>query len=1489
MIGVGASAGGFEAFKKLLSAIPANSGLAFILVQHLDPNHESILTELIQKVTSIPVIEVSNGAKILPDHIYVIPSNKILTIQGDTLILEPPAKNKNERSLPIDIFFSSLAEAHHSNAIGIVLSGTGSDGTRGLKAIKEHGGITFAQSEESAAFPGMPDNARLSGAVDFSLEPEQIPQKLLEVTKITNYQSATGETDLLQEDEAFRQILELLRIRKTTDFTYYKQTTIRRRIFRRMALSKNDSPASYLKYLRENKEEQDMLYQDLLISVTSFFRDQKSFEILCEIVFPGIIKHKNENDPIRIWVAGCSTGQEAYSMAICLKEFLGNNSERVQIFATDLSEAAIQKARSGTYTRNELDGLSPHHLQEFFLKTNEGYQVKNTIRDICVFAVHNFLKDPPFGKLDLVSCRNVLIYMEPFLQKKALTTFHYALNKRGFLFLGKSETISSVTELFGNTHKPDKIFHRKDVPSKVMITASEFREKNLIEVDNKSFPDKQGRADFQKTADDIILNKYAPAGVVVNEAMDIVQFRGKTSMYLEQFPGKPSHNLIKLAKGGLAFELRNIIHKVKKEQKTIIKENIQWIEDENLRVVSVEAMPLEGTIDAHYMILFHESVGDKSKTNNHRISADNTSSEQNATTAGSHIVQLQTQISLLKKELSELREDMRTVTEDQETVNEELQSANEELLSSSEELQSLNEELETSKEELQSTNEELTIVNQELIALNIQVTEARNYAETIIATLREPLLVLNKNLRIVTANESFYRVFQVTENDTEGKLIYQVGERQLDIPELIGMLENVLREKKNFTDFEISFNAPVGGQRTMLLNVSEIIRENGADKLILISFEDITERRRLHVQESKLLTKFQNLVTQAPVAIVILRGSNYEIELANEYFLKLVDREKDFVGQQLFQFMPELLNQGIKPILDDVMQSGLPHSSTELEISISKKGKSHNGFYNFSYEPMWENDESISGVMIVGNEVTEQVLARKKIEASEERYHTLITSSPSAIGILKGWDLVITTANDAIIEIWGKGKEILGKPYFEALPELAEQGYVEIFHRVYDTGIPFNAVETPVRILQNGKMELKYYNFLLYPQRNISGEIDGIGIIASEVTSQAILNKAIKESEEHFRLLAELMPAKISNALPDGSLTYFNKKWLDFTGYTFEEMKDFGYQKILHPDELVVFQHKLQEAAKTGNVLEMEMRFLDKEGNYKWHLNFAAPIKDEAGNIRMWVGVTTEIQQQMEQRDILENAVVERTHELQYSNKELLQSNEDLQRFAHVASHDLREPLRKIATFANRLKDDDKTLLSERGGLFLGKILSASVRMDEMIQGVLNYSMIDTWEKNIEIIDLNGIIKDIENNLELLIQQKNAVIRFDRLPQILGAKVLIYQLFYNLIYNSLKFTRENEDQVITILSKTFGSGAEWFTEITIEDRGIGFDPDQSDKIFSAFARLNSKESYEGTGLGLTLCKKIVEKHGGTIRATGAENKGAKFIIVLPIKQPKDII
>ena len=968
VVGIGASAGGLEAFRKLIQAIPHNSGMAYVLVQHLDPKHESLLPELLQKATTLPVVEISDDIKVLPDHIYVLPSNKTMVANDGVLILAPRQVGKNIRNLPIDLFFTSLAEVHQDHAIGVVLSGTASDGTEGLRSIKEYGGTTFAQDEASAAFSGMPRSAALAGVVDYILPPEEIPEKLIEINKSV-YDNEQNSVDNNINEGIYKKIISLVRFRKGVDFSYYKQPSIKRRIHRRTLITKYENIADYFTFLSKNVHEQDALYQDIIIPVTAFFRDTEIFQKLCQNILPAISKNKNTFEPIRIWVAGCSTGQEAYSMAICLTEFLHNSLATFQIFATDISEQAIVTARLGTYNLTDLGNVSEERLKTFFTKKDNCYQINKELREKCVFAVHNFLKDPPFSKMDIVSCRNVFIYMEPYLQKKALTTFHFSLNPNGLLWLGKTESINSVPNLFTHSSsmdKNDRFFNRKETTSNFSQATGQrpFQQATYVNTIPRITTT---NVDFRKTADDILLNQYTPANVVVNDAMDIVYFRGATSKYLEQGAGKPSHNLIQMAKEGLAFELRNLLHKSKKNKTREKKDNIILTINGDQINVSIEAIPLPNMPEPHYLLLFYQSVYDEVHLPIEKRRNNTKKDEKDIRIAQLEAYQQQQTI------------DIQSIIEEAETANQDLQSANEELLSSSEELQSLNEELETSKEELQSINEELTVVNQEMLTLNEQLTISRDFAEAIIDTISEPLLVLESNYHVKSANNAFYQKFKVTKEATEGHLIYELGNRQWDISKLQILMEKLLPEKSKVTDFEITHNFPNIGIRTILLNASKLIRKTETDNLILVSFMDITETREHQQVLEELLNRFQNQVMQAPVSICIIRKAGYEVELANTAFLKMVEKNQSFINKPFFISLPEMKTQGFKEILETVFQTGQPFYAHEMEVFFKRGTRKERFYFNIAFQPLMEKDKNVYGLMAIFVDITAQVISRKKI------------------------------------------------------------------------------------------------------------------------------------------------------------------------------------------------------------------------------------------------------------------------------------------------------------------------------------------------------------------------------------------------------------------------------------------------------------------------------------------------------------------------------
>src|SRR5574337_808964 len=738
IVGVGASAGGLEAFRELLHHLPENTGMGFVLVQHLDPRHESLLTGLLQTSTKLAMVEARDGLRVEPNHVYVIPPNCNLGILHGVLQVMTRIMEKGKH-LPVDYFLESLAEDRGSRAMGVILSGTASDGTLGLKAIKAASGITFAQDEESAEYFGMPGSAIAAGCVDFVLPPRSIARELARIARHPYLlQERSVEADLGESPDALNKIFMILRQRTGNDFTYYKHSTIRRRIKRRMLLHKLDRIDAYARYLQSTPGEADALFQDILINVTGFFRDPESFEALKKEVFPRLLgNNRPHHAPVRIWIPGCSTGEEAYSVAMSLLEYLGDRAPgvSVQIFATDIDHKALDKARTGLYPDHITEEVDAGRLKRFFIKTAGGYLISKAIRNMCVFAVQNVTKDPPFSKIDLVCCRNLMIYLGAILQKKVLQTFHYALQPNGFLLLGTSETIGTHTELFSLLDKKNKLYTKKPAAGRV---GYDFSSRPLLADDGTTLATAHmsipPATDIQQEAERLILNRYAPPGVIINQNMDILHFRGQTGRYLEPAPGVASLNLLKLARQELSVELRAAIHKALKEGRDIHKEAVRYRHDGGDHLVDLRVLPLQGTSGGErcLAVLFEADRPPPQEGPAPRAPDDGS----------------KPRIQELEQEVNATRDYMQSIIEEQEATNEELKSANEEIQSTNEELQSTNEELETAKEELQSTNEELTTLNEELENRNTQLSQAINDLNNLLNSVNIPIVILSSELRI---------------------------------------------------------------------------------------------------------------------------------------------------------------------------------------------------------------------------------------------------------------------------------------------------------------------------------------------------------------------------------------------------------------------------------------------------------------------------------------------------------------------------------------------------------------------------------------------------------------------------------------------------------------------------------------------------------------------------------------------------------------------
>lgn len=1006
VVAIGASAGGLEAVTQLLKNLSPTTGMAFIYVQHLSPDHKSLLDVLLSKVTQMEVQVIDDMEMMKPNNVYVIPNDKEIEVTDGHIKLVPRPTSRTT-NFSIDLLFSSLAETHNENVIGVILSGSANDGTRGLKEIKQAGGITFAQ-DDSAKFSSMPKSAIAEGIVDFVLSPKEIGIELTRISQhpvlIRNSIKKTPETEIENSNPELKTILQLLHQKKNVDFSHYKMNTIKRRMLRRMLVHKIKTLKEYTELLSNQSNEVDFLYQDLLINVTAFFRDTEAFLHLKNIILPKLLETKTEGETLRIWVAACATGEEVYSIAMILFELQENSTNKVpfQIFASDLSADAIRIARIGDYTTSQLAAVSPERLLRFFVKSKNKYRISKELRDVCVFAKHNILRDPPFSRMDFISCRNMLIYLDTTAQKKAISTFHYALNDGGCLMLGKSETIGSSAQLFTILDKKFKFYSRKknsgvrtipDLTSNLSHTT--MPDKNKIPTSTFKKTSTSVNGTIGMAFDTVLLEHHVPASVIINYDLEILQFRGTTSLYLQHSPGKASFNILKMAHIEISFELRNAIHHAIKTKLPIRKMGIEMNRnpiDNTIQIVNIEAIPLniEGE-EPLLIVIFTGYIQQETEE-------ESIKGQQNSTIAKDR------RIKKLEEELAAARADMGSITHDQEAANEELQSANEEIVSSNEELQSLNEELETSKEEIESTNEELVTSNQELHSRIQQVEELNQYNEAILSTVHEPVLILDKDIKIKSANKSFCKTFHVTEEECIGKSLYKLGNNQWNIQRLRELLEEIVPKNNRFHDFEVEHDFPVIGKKIMLLNAHRIIQARENEELIVLTIIDVTDVRNLaielQIKEKKVLEvqlemgkkalksiedsnkRYSMMLMNSPFSFVILEGKDMVVKLANDSIKEIWGKGSDIEGKPILIVLPELKEGPIPKMLGEVYSTGIPQIGYELLVPLNRNGQLEDVYFNFVYQPYLDADETILGVTIIAYEVTNHInLKNELIEA----------------------------------------------------------------------------------------------------------------------------------------------------------------------------------------------------------------------------------------------------------------------------------------------------------------------------------------------------------------------------------------------------------------------------------------------------------------------------------------------------------------------------
>ncbi|KAF0128697.1 MAG: two-component system chemotaxis family CheB/CheR fusion protein [Bacteroidetes bacterium] len=835
IVGIGASAGGLEALEQFFGNVPENSGLAYVVIQHLDPNHIGIMPELLQRATLMKVLQATDNLQVKPNHVYVIPPNKSMSVLNGHLFLFEPIELRGLR-LPIDYFFRSLAADQHENSIGIILSGMGSDGSLGLKAIKEKNGIVAVQDPATAKFDGMPNSAVNAVVVDILAPANELPQKLIAFLKLSP--AIVQKTEIDDKSKGnLEKIVILLRAQTGHDFSLYKKNTLFRRIERRMNVHQIGKISYYVRFLQENPKELEILFKELLIGVTNFFRDAVVWEKLKENVLPALLEEAPSGHVFRAWITGCSTGEEAYSLAIVFKETYEkvkkDKNFTLQIFATDIDNDAIEQGRKGIFSSNIVADVSPERLSQFFVKDENGFRVNTAIREMVVFAPHNVIKDPPFTKLDLLFCRNLLIYMENELQRKLMNLFHYALSVGGVMLLGSAENENSQNNIFSAIDAKLKIYRRSvsvsnteliDFPSSFTRPMKKISEsiKPVKVVDN-----------IQTLADQLLLQRFAPASVLINPDGDILYITGRTGKYLEPSAGKANMNIYAMAREGLKTELPGAIRKAKQSSEPVKLHHLKIGSNGGTQIVDITLQQIEKpeAIKGNIIIVFADvaDIPQSAKGKANKKSQNSTIREKE-----------------LELELQRANEELHSTREEMQTTQEELKSTNEEMQSTNEELQSTNEELTTSKEEMQSLNEELQTVNIELQSKINDFMVANNDMKNLLNSTDIATLFLDKELNIRRFTDETTKLFKLRQTDIGRPFTDMVSE--LKYPEIANHAHEVLRMLV-FKETEIITN----DQRWFTVRIMPYRTYDDRIDGLVITFIDITKAKKLEAELNKTI------------------------------------------------------------------------------------------------------------------------------------------------------------------------------------------------------------------------------------------------------------------------------------------------------------------------------------------------------------------------------------------------------------------------------------------------------------------------------------------------------------------------------------------------------------------------------------------------------------------------------------------------------------
>ena len=1448
IIGIGTSAGGLEALEQFFSNCPTETGLAFVIIQHLSPDYKSLMTELLSRHTRMKISEAKNKQQIEPNNIYLIPRNKNLKIEGGKLILakRPP---KAQLNFSIDIFFHSLAKEQKEKAIGVILSGTGSDGTRGGKSIKEVGGTIFVQSPDSGKFDGMPKSAISHGLGDYVLTPAEMPAELIQFVNNPHFAVAmmTG-AELGKDIVSMDKVLKILKNHTGYDFFSYKKPTLLRRTAKRMNITKCDDIDAYIDYLYGNSEEKFILVEEFLIGVTKFFRDPASYEILQNQVIPDIVDTNHaKKQNIKIWVVACSTGEEAYSLAILFEEYIRKKKINInyKIFATDIDGKAIDLAARGSYASNITLDVSAERLSKYFTRKEDRFQIKANIRKNIIFSKHDILQHPPFNKMDMVSCRNMLIYIDYPVQLKILSNLHYALNMNGYLFMGSAETIGALGEYFFEISGKWKIY-RNIHPTKI-VTLTNNRtwqvKSNTIKpsmsgVKSNTFDEK-----LSKLLSSTLVEEFDAVSICIDKNFNIIQVTGKIKKYIIIPEVGFTNNLLKLVPDTLSISISSAVRKLKKTMDKVIEKKSNIAIDDKLIQLKLIIKPVNIVLSepTTYLITIIEQHASVLSPEEKVKQLDSNKSEET--------IGLIDEIDGLKEALIETKDNLQASIEELETSNEEMQATNEELLASNEELQSTN-------EELQSLNEELHTVNAELQDKNIQLIELNSDIENLMININIGTIFLDKHLNIRRFTPAIKEHFQLRDSDI-GRPIKHFT-TSMGAVNLVTEGENVL---KTLNAYRAEFQNADGVW--FILQIFPYRNQDDQIRGVVVNFININDQKLASQEKERLNTYISHLAESSPAILYV-----YDMDSkSNVYTSKSLFDLAGYTKKDIDALGPNFLEKIVHP--DDFMKITKHHNSlfklnnNELLFLeyrlIHKKTKEH--IWILSTDKINERTGSgkVKTILGVAQNITEAKALEIQLEESEERSRLAIQGTGAAL-----WEWT-DIYND---KAWWSPEfyQLLGYlPHkmlssYAAMLNLIHPDHVADFHNTLEDHLKHKAPFEKRLQLKTNKKGYRWFQINLQAQwnsKNVPQKVVGTLI---NIHEQYSVNELVKEKQDKLEAIYANAPVGIILASLKGKIIEASDGFTDILGYTKKEVVGKSLTSITHEeDRELTKKHFKDLVSRKVNSLQYDKRLITKSNKFIWSQMIVRSMLKTNGENYI-IGILTNI-----------------TTQKQAENK-MRRLNEELERFAYLASHDLKEPLRTISSLTERLKEKHGKSLNKNAHRYIELIDKASASMVKLTSELLTYSQLGHTVEKYDNINLNTVVNKVKKSLETSIKENQVEFKVDKLPKIKGDKLQIELLFQNLISNSIKY-RKKVNPIITIGYEDRGDMWEFF----IKDNGIGIAKEFHDKIFEVFKRLHDTKKYTGTGIGLSNCKRVVDNHNGTIWVKSSLRRGATFLFTIPKK------